>query len=233
MNISLPRAEQEFFEQQDIIMKAIVENMVLWGLDQVRVRDVLQVKQAAYVQARNACQNPETTSPAMIAHRHKMMEEYRKELSIDVGGLKNNPRVSEEWLNTMNIAHGHGSGKAGDPPKQEPLIGADTSVSTKVELLFRNIKTGKMGKPKGAAGERVRIGVLGGDPNDPVLQKYHIDTVPINPQGLPFQDFVSNSKYLLKFLKEHAGLLVYVSACYVNAVGKEGTWSDVVRFVIP
>jgi hypothetical protein len=233
MSASLPRGEQEFFDQQDIIMKAIVANMVLWGLDQARVHDVLQVGQAKYVQARNACQNPKTTTPEMIDHRNKMMEEYREELSLDVGALKMNPRVSEEWLNMMNIAHGKGGGKPTDPPKEEPLVGANTSVSTEVELQFRNIKTGKMGKPRGASGVRFRVGVAGGRPDDPVLLKYHIDTVPINPQGLPFQDFVSNSKYLLKFLKEHAGLLVYVSACYVNAVGKEGTWSDVVRFVIP
>jgi hypothetical protein len=230
---TFPEGEQEFFEQQDIIMKAIVANMVLWGLDQARVHDVLQVMQSKYVQARNACQNPETTTPEMIYHRNKMMEEYRKELSIDVGGLKMNPRVSEEWLNTLNIAHGKGGGKAIGPPDQKPLIGANTSASTKVELLFRNVKTGKMGKPRGASGVRFRVGVVGGRPGDPELLKYHIDTVPINPQGLPFQDFVSNSRYLLQFLKEHAGLLVYVAACYVNAVGKEGTWSDVVRFVIP
>jgi hypothetical protein len=233
MSASLPKGEQEFFDQQDIIMDGIVANMVLWGLDQARVHDVLQVQQAKYVAARNACLNPETTTPAMINHRNAMRKDYESELRIDVGGLKNNPRVSGEWLDMMRIAHGKGGGKPIDPTKQKPLVEGDTSISPQITILIRNIKTKKFNKPRGASGTRVRIGVLGADPDDHDLDKFRIDEMTVDPQKLPFQVFLSAWKYLLKFLKHQSGLKVLVSACYVNAVGEEGPWSTIEVFIIP
>jgi hypothetical protein len=232
MSESLPRGENEFFVQQDIIMDAIVKNMVLWGLNQARVHDVLQVQQAKYVAARNDCLNPQTTTRDMINHRNKMRKEYETELRVDVGGLKNNPAVTEEWLDRLNIAHGRG-GPTHNPPEDSPFVKVFRGIATRLKFFICNVKTKKLGKPVGAEGSHVRIGILGLDPNDHEFDQFRMDAVPVNPEDLPYWVYLSDGKLELEFKKQHSGLRLVISACWVNTKGKRSPWSEILIVIIP
>jgi hypothetical protein len=161
-----------------------------------------------------------------------MRKAYEKELRIDVGGLKNNPAVSEEWLDTLNIAHGRG-GPTHNPPEDSPFVKVFRGIATRLKFFICNVKTKKLGKPVGAEGCHVRIGILGLDPNDHELDQYRMDALPVNPEGLPFWVYLSAGKLELEFKKQHSGLRLAISACWVNTMGKRSPWSEILVVIIP
>jgi hypothetical protein len=162
-----------------------------------------------------------------------MRKEYETELRIDVGGLKNNPAVTDEWLDRMRIAHGKGGGKPTNPPEDSPYLKVFRGIVTRLKFFICNVKTKKLGKPEGASGSHVRIGILGADPEDHDLDQYRMDELPTDPEKLPFWTYSSDGKLELEFKKHQSGLRLAISACWVNTVGKKSTWSEILVVIIP
>jgi hypothetical protein len=224
--------ENAFFIEQGVIMDAIDKNANKWGLDPMRILHILKVKRKAYEEAHEACLNKRTATRVMIEHRNVVRADYQGELTKDAEGLKSNPNVSDEDLDAIGIAHGRG-GPLVPPPTEQPLLKVDISVATWIKFLVLNTITGKLGKPRGAKGARLRIGVLGADPNDHDLDKYRIDAIPTDAEKLPFWTYLSNGRYILKFLQHQSGLKVVFSACWVNTVGDRSPWSAIMVVVVP
>jgi hypothetical protein len=233
MASTLPRKEEDFFIVQGIIMDIIEENLDAWFIDKARFNGRLKPLRQAYEKEHLKCVNREEATRSMLAVRNARRKEYESELRKEIGSVKNNSYVSDLELDVMGISHGKGGGKPIGPSEYSPLVEGDTSISTRVKIMIRNLKTAKYGKPRGATIAYLRIGILGVDPDDYELEKYRIDEIPLNPDSLPVLVYVSNGQVHMEFKKHQRGLKLVVSACWVNRVGKQGPWSEIQVIVVP
>jgi len=83
---------------------------------------------------------------------------------------------------------------------------------------FVGEKKRKQKKPKGVAFAVVRWGIL---PNEPT-----------NTEDLPHLILTSDSKFTINFSKENKGKTVYYVACWSNAKGQMGAWTEITNVII-
>jgi len=83
---------------------------------------------------------------------------------------------------------------------------------------FIGEKKRKQKRPKGVAFAVVRWGIL---PNEPR-----------NIEDLPSLILTSDSKFTINFSKENKGKTVYYAACWSNAKGQMGAWTEITNVII-
>jgi hypothetical protein len=230
---TFPYAEDAFFDEQELITSKTSQNLAKWGLNQEWYQNEVLAKKVIYVTAYRICKDPSTCTSSARKARDEARTEYQAILSKLVEMLKALPTVTHKDLDDMKIAYGKGGGPEIPVTTQEPLMRVRLIVSGMIEIDFLNSESGKHGKPRGGSGILLALGIAGADPDDHDSDQYRMAAPAVDSEQLPFRTYITKGKVILAFKKHQAGLKMEASACWMNATGKRGPWSDIITITIP
>jgi hypothetical protein len=180
-----------------------------------------QPKYNFFVATFNAWLNPSERTQNKIIKLAEAEEAFKPAYrKLYTGFLKNNPLVTDDDLNSMDLPK-HSSGRHPSPVATEaPDADVDSSTIGRLTIhFFERGSNHKKGKPVGQHGAEIRWALL--------------TTPPARWDELVHSEIDTNSPFTLQFEHDQRGQTVYFALRWENTRGEKGPWSDILSAIIP
>jgi hypothetical protein len=218
-NVTIPTKDADFNTAQDVIATKANMNAPMWGLDPIWMSKVMTEK-AAWDAAWAAWKDPATRTPTITFVKNEKRDVYETSLRKLVKILQNDPRVTDDDLNSMGIVIPSSSKKPSKVATTYPDYDIDSSVIRQLRILFYDQGQKKSkAKPEGQHGVEIRWAIL--------------DAPPGSLKDLINSSFDTHTPFTLTFDESDRGKTVYFCLCWENTRGIKGPWSEIQKAIIP
>jgi hypothetical protein len=213
-----PKREAELLEWFKNFSSVLTAKAAAWNVPANAASD-LAAKVAAYETIYNAAKG-ENRTKALILEKN----EKRGALKSDVRNIKNkyidyNDTVPDPDRERLGVPIRDRKPTPKPKPTSRPMLEVLPTNNRQHTATAINQATGKKTKPEDAYG---------------VNYSWEIrDTAPANAEDLRHSVFRRKTTEVFDYEEGDRGKRVYYAACYENAKGESGPWSDIVEAIIP
>ncbi|MDR2417957.1 MAG: hypothetical protein LBD79_02760 [Treponema sp.] len=218
MSDFIPIKGAEQLEWLKNFSKVLGENATAWNIP-TEVTSGLSVQVVAYETAYEAA-NGENGTKALIIEKN----EKRDALIANVRSIKNkyldyNDAVTDANRERLGLHIRDRKPTPKPRPTSRPTLKVQPTNNRQHTVTAINQATGKKAKPDDAYGVRYVWEIR--------------DTAPANADDLRHSIFRRKPTEVFDYNEEDRGKRVYYVACYENAKGEAGPWSDIIEAIIP
>jgi hypothetical protein len=220
MRKTIPAADVDFDERQEVITLTTATNLTAWKINQTWFNAELLPAKSKWTFAWAAYKNPATRTKVITFDKKEARNTYQPILSKLIDMLKSDPVVTPSDLEAMGIVIGKGRGNISNPgPKTRPDFDIDSSMIRQLKVLYRDQGAKSHAKPHGVHGVEIRWMILDSPPQD-------IDEL-VN------SSFSTRPPFTLEFKEHERGKTVYFCLRWESTTGEKGPWSEIVMAIIP
>ena len=213
-----PKRDADLLEWLKNFSSVLSEHAVAWGIPAQAASD-LAAETAAYETVYEAATG-ENGTKALILEKN----EKRGALKADVRNIKNkhidyNDAVTDPNRERLGLPARDRKPTPKPAPVSRPLLEVAPTNNRQHTATAINQATGKKTKPEDAHGVRYVWEIR--------------DAPPANAGDLRHSVFRRKVSEVFNYSEEERGKKVFYAACYENAKGEAGPWSDIVEAIIP
>ena len=213
-----PRREAELLEWLKNFGAVLVANAAAWGIP-TDTANGLNTQITAYEAVYEAAKGEKGTKALIIEK-----DEKQKALKADLRNVKNkfidyNDAISDADRDRLGLPQHDHTPTPKPRPTSRPTLEVLPTNTRQHTVTAINQKTGKKTKPNDAYGVRFVWEIR--------------DAPPASADDLRHSVFRRKVVEVFDYTEEDRGKKVFYVACYENAKGETGTWSDIVEGIIP
>ncbi|MDR1169848.1 MAG: hypothetical protein LBK97_03335 [Prevotellaceae bacterium] len=216
---TIPKKDNDFNEEQEIITAMTEKNLTQWSVDQEWYNSRVKPAKTEWVAAWAAYLNPVQRTQLITFVKNDKRKTYEKALRILVQMHKSNPRISDDARRAMGIMMRDTTRTLTKSPTSYPQFIIDTSIIRCLIIMFWNLGSKSKAKPRGVRGAEICWAIL--------------DKPPVSVDELTHSDFDTRSPFELFFDESERGKTVYFCLRWESSRGEKGPWSEIVMAVIP
>ena len=213
-----PSREAELLEWLKNFGAVVAENATLWSIPAATASG-LTAQITAYEAAFEAANGENGTMARIVEKNGK-----RDALKADVRNVKNkfidyNDAVTDADRERLGLPRRDRTPTPKPKPTSRPALEVLPTNNRQHTATAINQATGKKTKPDDAYGVRFVSEIR--------------DTPPANAEDLRYSVFRRKVVEVFDYPEESRGKKVFYAACYENAKGEAGPWSDIIEAIIP
>ena len=213
-----PRREADLLEWMKNFCSVLSLNAGAWGIP-TQVSSDLSAETAIYATLYETAKGGNGTKALVLEKNEK-----QKSLKADVRNIKNkyidyNEAVTDPSRERLGLPLRDRKPTPQPVPTSRPLLEVAPTNNRQHTVTAINQATGKKTKPADAYGVRYMWEIR--------------DTPPINAEDLRHAIFRRKVSEVFNFNEEDRGKKIFYAACYENAKGEAGPYSDIVETVVP
>ena len=213
-----PKRDAELLEWLKNFGAVIVENAVAWDIPTATASG-LNTQITAYEVVYEEAMGAKGTKALIIEKNEK-----RSALKAEVRNVKNkfidyNDAVSDSGRELLGLPQHDRTPTPKPRPTSRPTLEVLPTNNRQHTVTAVNQKTGKKTKPADAYGVRFVSEIR--------------DTPPATAEDLRYSVFRRKVVEVFDYTEEDRGKKVFYAACYENAKGEAGPWSDIIAAIIP
>jgi hypothetical protein len=194
------------------------ENAKAWGISSDTVNELVTAKDK-FVGFLNEAKSAARTS-FVVAEKNEARKEFVKIIRSLVKYQLQNPIITDAMRIKLGL-HVHDTNPTNRPqPDSEPDVKVVSGDARRVKVHLRDAITGSKAKPFGVTGAVIAYAVLDA-------------TSTATLEDLTKTALATHTPYTLTFTDDDRAKKVFVAACWQNAKGENGPWSEIFSAVIP
>lgn len=222
----LPSQDAKFDIFQDDLIGTVSAHVVAWGITPTEIA-ALTAAQTPWEAAWSVAKNKDNRTRAQITAKKLARKNYTGVLRPFIQTrIQRNPLLTADDIVLCGLKPRDTVRTRIPAPTGTPEITVMNGPGNTVTMYFKSPQgtdgSSQRGKPKGVAALLLVFLRSSGPMPMP----------PVNPQQCPERVLVSRSPKRFTFEPEDIGQRVYFFACWVNAKGEQGPWTDVQTFLI-
>ncbi|MDR1399085.1 MAG: hypothetical protein LBJ41_04095 [Treponema sp.] len=213
-----PKRDADLLEWLKNFGAVIVENAVAWGIP-TDTASGMNTQITAYEVVYEAATGGKGTKALIVEKNEK-----RDALIAEVRNVKNrfidyNTAISDADREQLGLPRRDRTPTPKPRPTSRPTLEVLPTNNRQHTVTAVNQKTGKKTKPDDAYGVRFVWEIR--------------DTLPTSAEDLRHSVFRRRIVEAFDYIEEDRGKKVFYAACYENAKGEAGPWSDIIESLIP
>jgi hypothetical protein len=220
MRKTIPAADVDFDERQEVITSMATTNLTEWNINQTWFNTELLPAKCTWGCAWAAYKNPATRTKIITFDKNEARNVYQPQLSKLIDMLKSDPVVTPSDLEAMGIVTGKGGGSIHHPAiTTRPDFDVDSSMIRRLKVVYRDQGAKSRAKPHGVHGVEIRWMILDAPPQD--------------ISELTNSSFSTRPPFTLEFTEHERGKTVWFCLRWESTTGEKGPWSEIVSAIIP
>jgi hypothetical protein len=214
----IPTKEGELVPWLANLLAVALLNKVAWNLPDLNLT-ALQNLYDEYKVLYDKCQTPAHTTVDVRQKNEQKIVLKSTVRDFVRFHLQNNEVVTDTNRDQLGIPVYDRTKTPVPPPSGRPVLEAIATNNRQITVKIVDQATGKKSKDPGVQGAKILSEIR--------------DTPPVDAEDLHNALFTKRSSMVYNFEESDRGKQVYFVACWENAKGERGPWSDIVSAIVP